>query len=64
MWFIAWSMLFAAWGGACAGDPVTLELTREGKPAATIVVAEKPTRSAQLGAAATHIRNTRQIQSE
>jgi hypothetical protein len=34
-----------------APKPVTLDLTRDGQPAATIVVAEKPTRAAQLAAA-------------
>ncbi len=50
-WLIVWSMLGAAWASAYAGNPVTLELTHDGQPAATIVVAEKPTRSVQLAAA-------------
>jgi hypothetical protein len=41
----------AALGSAQAQEAVTLGLTRDGQPAATIVLAEKPTRSAQLAAA-------------
>jgi len=36
---------------AHGNEAVSLELTRDGRPAATIVVAEKPTRSAQLAVA-------------
>jgi hypothetical protein len=45
------SLLTAALGVVQAGEPVTLELARDGQPAATIVMAEKPTRAAQLAAA-------------
>jgi hypothetical protein len=48
---MVWSLLTAALGAARAAEPVTLELAREGQPAATIVVAERPTRAAQLAAA-------------
>jgi hypothetical protein len=41
----------AAMGRAQAGEPVTLELTRDGNPASVIVVAATPTRAAQLAAA-------------
>lgn len=48
---MVWSLLTAALGAAQAGEPLNLELARAGQPAATIVVAEKPTRAAQLAAA-------------
>jgi len=48
---MVWSLLTAALGAVRAGEPVTLELARDGRPAATIVLAEKPTRAAQLAVA-------------
>ncbi len=51
MWlFVVWGTLIVTLGTANAKNPVTLELTHDGQPAATIVVAEKPTRSAQMAA--------------
>jgi antitoxin (DNA-binding transcriptional repressor) of toxin-antitoxin stability system len=48
---MVWSLLTVVLGAVRAGEPVIVELAREGQPAATIVVAEKPTRAAQLAAA-------------
>ena len=44
-------MTLPSWGNAQAGKPVTLELTFDGQPTATMVLAEKPTRAAQFAAA-------------
>ena len=48
---MVWSLLTAAQGVVQAVEPLNLELAREGRPAATIVVAERPTRAAQLAVA-------------